>query len=262
MFIDELGPLPEEELHFKTEWFDSNACISRKYILTCYYNSNNVVEAAKIYEIEKKRIFLKKTRIPEIDVHSLKEGSSVSIFSRIFNIKSYSDDITRHVVMGYKKIGLVFQSLTDISEIIEFEKNATIDSISIGYLPLNVNPILNFDSTKLFIIVIGSRDQPTTADETDYITDPKTISHLESVELKMHHQKENVAIVILTNTLLKAKKTNIALTEIHNQLEIVCAKTMQLTREEAMTYLEIYAGVLPNITALVNALCGKECVIM
>lgn len=80
----------EERFVFNVEWFDSQASIIRKYLLT-YYTSDNTIE---MYDWKNKRGFLKRCEYAGINLGDLYIGSTITVYSRQLKVIEYADDFT------------------------------------------------------------------------------------------------------------------------------------------------------------------------
>ena len=80
----------EEKYVFEADWFNSQACLTIKMRLT-FYKSDWSIE---LFNISTKKLFLKRTIIPEIEEQDLRVGSKVTILKREFLIRSYGDVLT------------------------------------------------------------------------------------------------------------------------------------------------------------------------
>ncbi len=81
----------EEKYVFEADWFNSQACLTIKMRLT-YYKSDRSIE---LFNLSTKKLFLKRTILPEIEEHDLRVGSKVTILKREFLIRSYGDVFTQ-----------------------------------------------------------------------------------------------------------------------------------------------------------------------
>jgi len=81
----------EERYAFLAEYYDPNACLIRKYQLLFYVKD----ETCEMYDIKNKRLFLRRTKVPELKMADLFLGSIVSVHSRQLTIKDFGDEFTR-----------------------------------------------------------------------------------------------------------------------------------------------------------------------
>lgn len=83
-----------EKYGFITEWYDVNASLIRRYQLL-FYPSDQTVE---MFDMKNKRLFLKRSQVPNVRLKDLYIGSAVNILSRHLNIVDYSDASTRQAL--------------------------------------------------------------------------------------------------------------------------------------------------------------------
>jgi len=81
----------EDRFVFIVEWYDAAASLIRNYNLTFYPKQN----AIEMYDLKNKRVFLKKTEMPDLTMQDLYLGSIISVFSRQLKIVEYADVFTK-----------------------------------------------------------------------------------------------------------------------------------------------------------------------
>eukprot|EP00834_Sanchytrium_tribonematis_P002225 NODE_64_length_26047_cov_1.706837.p10 type:complete len:272 gc:universal NODE_64_length_26047_cov_1.706837:18246-17431(-) len=266
MLIEEdIGPLPTQELHIFAEHFDRNSCLTRNFVLTLYIDRNNsqyFAQGVRIFDQSRNKLFLKKSRIAPLSITKFKKFECIELFSRTYKITGFGNEFTEEVIYGISKIAFVLQSLDEVDQIGHFESFAKVHILKMGYWPNKDCNISGLDGDKIFIIAIGSTEKPMKTISSNFIGDNNIIEKLESVKLEFLFQNENSAVVILTDYIINNRKISFALENLRKSFRLTCITTLSLSREEASNYLEIYAGVLPNISHLCNTLCKGNCVIM
>jgi nucleoside-diphosphate kinase len=81
----------EDRYVFLVEWFDNLSSLVNKLRLS-YYLSDGSVE---LLNLKTRKLFLKKTKIPDLKLSDFFIGGVITIFSRKLNIVDYADDFTR-----------------------------------------------------------------------------------------------------------------------------------------------------------------------
>ena len=76
---------------FKVEWKDSENCLVTEFLLS-YFISEGSIE---LFDIKKRRVFLKKCLCPNVALKDLYVGNTVTIMSRPLHIIDYGDTFTR-----------------------------------------------------------------------------------------------------------------------------------------------------------------------
>lgn len=82
--------MQEDRFVFETEWFDAQADLIRKYLLT-FYPTDGTIE---MYDLKNRRIFLKRMKA-DVAKDSLFVGSIVTVYARQLKITDYGDTATR-----------------------------------------------------------------------------------------------------------------------------------------------------------------------
>lgn len=111
----------EKCLSFLAEWTDPQSSLVHEFRLRYFISTSEV----DLLNIKTKKIFLKKSSVPEINVSSISIGSKLTIFSRTLTIKKYLDQETRDTVQdeeytcaiikpnGYNKIGSIMSIIEE-----------------------------------------------------------------------------------------------------------------------------------------------------
>jgi nucleoside-diphosphate kinase len=81
----------EDRFVFVTEWYDQQAGLRKEFLLEFYLGDQTI----DLYDIKNKRMFLKRTKYPQITEADLYLGATVTVYSRQFKIMGYADDFTR-----------------------------------------------------------------------------------------------------------------------------------------------------------------------
>lgn len=79
---------------FTTEWFDKQADMIREYVLTVFVPQKGPLEVA-MYDPKTNRSFLKRTEMPALNLRDLQVGSIVTIHARQLKVTRYNDERTR-----------------------------------------------------------------------------------------------------------------------------------------------------------------------
>lgn len=87
----------EERFVFEAEWFDQQADLIRKYLLT-FYPKDSTIE---MYDCKNKRMFLKRMAGTQLNEKELFVGSTVTVYARQLKLVDYGDVFTRqHFARG------------------------------------------------------------------------------------------------------------------------------------------------------------------
>lgn len=77
---------------FEAEWYDKNACITRKFYLY-YYPSDNTIE---LFDLRTRQTFLRRTICEGIQLRDFHVNAVVTLFSRNMKILGYADEYTKN----------------------------------------------------------------------------------------------------------------------------------------------------------------------
>jgi len=77
----------EDKYVFEADWFNAQASLVVKLKLTYYLKDRSV----ELYNNSTKKLFLKRTVIPEISEDDLFIGNKITIFKRDLILKNYAD---------------------------------------------------------------------------------------------------------------------------------------------------------------------------
>eukprot|EP00450_Noctiluca_scintillans_P022555 CAMPEP_0194512674 /NCGR_PEP_ID=MMETSP0253-20130528/44745_1 /TAXON_ID=2966 /ORGANISM="Noctiluca scintillans" /LENGTH=374 /DNA_ID=CAMNT_0039356159 /DNA_START=12 /DNA_END=1136 /DNA_ORIENTATION=+ len=81
----------EDRYVFYVEWFDAQADLLRRYMLT-YYKRDKTID---MYDPKNKRPFLKRSEYPEVKLSDLYIGAIITVFARQLKVVEYADAYTR-----------------------------------------------------------------------------------------------------------------------------------------------------------------------
>jgi nucleoside-diphosphate kinase len=88
----------EDRYVFHVEWFDQQADVIRRYMLT-YYPRDNSVE---MYDTKNHRPFLKRSEYAEVSLSDMYIGATVTILARQLKVVEYADNHTRRALETMK----------------------------------------------------------------------------------------------------------------------------------------------------------------
>ena len=101
----------DERYAFMAEWYDPNASLVRRYQLL-FYLADNTVE---MYDIKNRRLFLKRSKCPQVKFSDLYLGAVVNIHSRQLTIVDFGDEFTTKKLRSKKEktFGLIKPDCVD-----------------------------------------------------------------------------------------------------------------------------------------------------
>ncbi|GBG26293.1 Nucleoside diphosphate kinase 7 [Hondaea fermentalgiana] len=83
------------EYKFKVEWYDELAGRPRPYVLTYFENPGSAPNEVAIFDLTKKRVFLKRGPYDDVSLSDLFQGAQVTVYARQFKVTAYADEKTR-----------------------------------------------------------------------------------------------------------------------------------------------------------------------
>ncbi len=92
----------EKKYAFITEWYDTNAALTRRYMLL-YYNTDQTIEMS---DMKNRRLFLKRSLVENVQLKDLFIGAAINVLSRHLNIMEYGDEFTRKALGAEKEMTL------------------------------------------------------------------------------------------------------------------------------------------------------------
>ena len=81
----------DDRFVFLVEWYDSAASLVRTYNFT-YYLKDKTIE---MFDLKNKKIFLKKTQYPSVQLKDIFIGSILNVYSRQLKVIDYADQFTK-----------------------------------------------------------------------------------------------------------------------------------------------------------------------
>merc|ERR1711959_797691 len=88
----------EDRFVFYVEWFDAQADLIRRYMLTFFPRDSTI----EMYDPKNKRPFLKRSEYPGVSIEGLYIGSTVTVHSRQLKVVEYGDVHTRKAMESQK----------------------------------------------------------------------------------------------------------------------------------------------------------------
>lgn len=264
----------DERYAFLVEWYDPNAQIMRKYML-CYYTADGTVE---MYDVKNRRIFLKRTQYPSIQLEDLYISGSINVYSRQLTIVEYADDYTRNKLDHMRE-----RSLTAVP----YGPNVglLIDSLVKEDFSIHALKMLRLPQSRDFIN-FADEGRPIVCME---VTGAKAVERLQAfanTHVIYASGSENVDrdynavfgpnsfstfgnTAALTNNTLCILKPHTITSGFHGKIlnsilehgfEISAMEMFAVNRVNAEEFFEVYKGVVPEYNAMVSELISGKCI--
>jgi nucleoside-diphosphate kinase len=131
----------EDRYAFHVEWFDQQADVIRRYMMTYFPRDNSV----SMYDTKNHRPFLKRSEYAEVSLADMYIGATVTILSRQLKIVEYADDYTKRALENqkgrtlamikpdaYNNIGRILSAITQSGLVVARLKMIRMDNDSAG----------------------------------------------------------------------------------------------------------------------------------
>ncbi|XP_076348135.1 nucleoside diphosphate kinase homolog 7 [Tachypleus tridentatus] len=280
----------EQKYCFLAEWFDPVTSYLKRFRLVVFPKD----ESVEMYDIEKRRIFLKRTKCSNINPENWCVGSSVNILSRHLKLINYGDSPTRQkfqttesmlVVIksaGFSKLGLHIDTfLKNDLQIIKAKMMSVSPEKAAIFCNSHENCTVE-DMCNGNVLVIQIRGEGAVNRWQNVIKNyPEELqnacygSHYSSVELelffpsteKAHHCstatfKDCTCCIIKPHAIQEGKAGHIIQSIIDSGFTISALEMFNLSKKGAQEFYEVYAGVLAEYLDMVSQLISGPCIVM
>eukprot|EP01063_Lacrimia_lanifica_P002023 TRINITY_DN11054_c1_g1_i1.p1 TRINITY_DN11054_c1_g1~~TRINITY_DN11054_c1_g1_i1.p1 ORF type:complete len:343 (+),score=143.69 TRINITY_DN11054_c1_g1_i1:114-1142(+) len=268
----------EARLSFIVDYDDPQAGLVRKYQLS-YYSTDNTIE---MHDIKNRRMFLKRCNYPQVKPSDLYQGATITVYSRKLLVTGYADAATAQVYNLESSRGLVVVppgSFDDVGKVLTGLQGAGLRVKNLNTLRLTAGEAAELDpgvsdswhtDTLVAIEVIGSDPQgkwealeKRAGYGTWFNVDPDFFFGRGSARLdRSSATLENCTLCIVKPHAVKAAGGHIITDILAQGFEISAIKMINLSAADACDFLEVYKGVLPEYTRLVEHLSSGPCWVM
>lgn len=255
-----------EQYGFTVDWYDAQADLMRDYNLTVWKPYRGPLEAS-MYDPRAKRVFLKKTALPDLRMKDLHVGSSITVYSRQLTVKSYGDEHTRqkfetsHSETSVLTSPRCFQLLGQIVSCIEAA------GLSLGKFRL-----VNDQGPVVAMKIIGA-DAPNRLQSAVSGLATGCVRQVSETEIAPYFENkakypstaafDNCSLCIVRPHVLKAGQVGQVISALFDAgFELSAAKMLHLQRAEAKELFEVYHGVLPYHSTIIDTMSTAPCIAM
>jgi len=259
-----MGSTDDESYGFEVQWHDPQADILRKYQLTAFVPArvDGSMEVA-MYDPKNKRQFLKRVPAPELNIADFHKGGSVMVASRQLTITGFLDQRTEMALQQHRSTFAVKTSTGAFHQLGRIVSCIEEQGLSIGKLRL-VNDNGPVVAIEVFGKDVGSKWYGALNRLPDGLA--KDVSPEEAAPcfdkacFPTTAAFDNCTLCIIRPHALRAGNAGKIITAIQDDgFEISAAQTLHLKRPEAEELLEVYKGVLPYYTDLVEVMTSGPC---
>eukprot|EP01064_Diplonema_japonicum_P032635 TRINITY_DN6181_c3_g1_i1.p1 TRINITY_DN6181_c3_g1~~TRINITY_DN6181_c3_g1_i1.p1 ORF type:complete len:367 (+),score=74.34 TRINITY_DN6181_c3_g1_i1:76-1101(+) len=264
--------MTEARLSFIVDYMDPQAGLVRKYQL-CYFTTDNTIE---MHDIKNRRVFLKRCNFPQVKPRDLHLGATVTIYSRKLTVVEYADDATRHLYASENDIALVvIHELANLGVILQYIASSGLRIVNLNMLSLTRAEVEEFspdhvgkwDGKRLTVVEISGKNLMETW-EAGGLEGSAWISGLETGRgdaswffgpgsarsERSAAEMTNCTIGIIKPHAVTDSAGKIVQEIIDEGFTINALRRVCLDRADAVDFLEVYKGVLPEYSKLVEQL--------
>mmetsp|Transcript_6914 Transcript_6914/g.15758 ORF Transcript_6914/g.15758 Transcript_6914/m.15758 type:complete len:326 (+) Transcript_6914:132-1109(+) len=248
---------------FTVEWHDRQADLIREYQLTAFLSKNSPLEVA-MYDTKANRSFLKRSEMPHLQLGDFRIGSIVTIHSRQLKVTGYRD-IRTEQTLGDLHAGVYLMTAPAVfPKVGELLEKVESTGLRLGKLRL-----VNNNGPSFALEFVGNNSVATWNSLKGSIA-PNTVSEISEPQLQALFNRsqfpctaafDNCTLVVVRPHAVRDGGVGMVLKEILGAgLEVSAAEMFQLDRVHATEFLEVYKGVLPYYSDLVDCMCAGPCV--
>lgn len=247
---------------FLVEWYDTQADLVRNYALTVFKNAKNAGIELQMYDMKSKRMFLKRTGFPNLELTDLHLGNTIMVFGRQLVIKNYADKRTKDRFEAKRsEFGLITApgAFRNIGTIIGCVEKA---GLSICRLRL----IDDAGAPVMAMKVIGENADEKWATAIESLA-PDMVSKVSAEAVGPYFGAPSTAAfnnctlcMIRPHAIKEGNAGAIISSIIEAGFEVSAAKMLRLKRAEALELFEVYKGVLPYFSEIIDSMIEGPCI--
>jgi len=250
-----------EQYGFVVEWFDRQAEIMREYQLTAFVIKREPMEVA-MYDPKSKRAFLKRMPVADLTLDDLYMGGTVALHGRQLKVKGYLDARTEQALeQGRDSFAMLilpaaFQQLGHVLSAVEGS----------GFRVCKLR-LVNDNGPTVALEVFGTPDRS----RWDQLTQKFPPGYVQQVSSAAPYFEDkqrfpgtsagnNCTLCVIRPHAMKAGNAGAIVNAIFEAgFEISAAQLLHLQRIQAAELFDVYKGVLPYQSEMVDAMCAAPC---
>lgn len=257
--------MAEVRYSFLVEYFDQQASLTRTYQFS-YYVVNNTIE---MYDIKTKRCFLKRCSYPSLSLKEVFVGATINVFSRPLKVVDYGDEFTRgHFTIGSGEFMICIseRGLSIAGRIIESitAKELRIKKLRMVDVPSDIGR-RNQLGRRCVVIVLGGSGAADKvhqlmsdfAGSMSVIEDPSDEKEIDSLlgPSKSTAVMKSCAVCVIKPHAITSGYHGPIIQRLIDEGFIISALGMySMSVADAEDFLEVYSGVVPEYSKLVEQL--------
>jgi nucleoside-diphosphate kinase len=253
---------------FTAEWYSPQSQLTNKYELTLYVpkKSGEAVEVS-IFDLGSKRLFLKRSPQPDLRVEDFFIGGTVTIFSRQMRLSGYLDEHTRSS-LGVARDCLCLLTAPEVFS----HLGSLLTSVSGAGLAVTRLRLVNDNGPRVALQVTGQQAETKWNELANSLPEgcASKISDAQAQEYLDAKGRfpctavfDNCTLGVVRPHAVKAGSCGEIITAIMEaNFEISALRMVHLSRTQAAEAFEVYKGVLPHYSAMVDEMSAAPCLAM
>jgi len=245
---------------FTVEWFDRQADMIREYVLTAFVQPKGNLEVA-MYDPKTNRSFLKRVEMPHLALQDFRIGAIVMIHARQLKVTSYNDDRT-HCALEQLHGGVCFLTVPSMfrhfGTLLERFERA---GLRVARLRL-VN-----DNGPTFAVQLTGEDAQQRWTSIARSLDDGCMQKVTTTELDSYFDRskfpstaafDNCTLCLIRPHAVRDGGVGTVISAIMEAgIEVAASQMLTLGRAEAAELFDVYKGVLPYYSELIDGMtCG------
>lgn len=249
-----------DNYRFCVEWHDPQAAIKREYEVTVYVAPKGEIEVS-MYDPKAKRSFLKRVAIPGLNLEDFRMGNIVTINARQLKVTSYGDERARAALED--QLG-TFVVMTDPNAFMSL--GPVLNLMAQSGLRINRLRLVNRGGPVALIEAIGNNVEDRWMELSDKLGNAVNRVSLQEAGPYLEDTSttavfDHCTLCVIRPHAVKSGKTGAIISAIMEAgFEISAIKMVQLGKSEAGELLEVYKGVLPYYSDMVDGMVTSPCV--
>lgn len=279
---------PGARLSFAVNYDDPQAGVTRKYQL-CYYTQDDTLE---MHDIKNRRIFLKRCSYPQVAPSDLFLGATVSVHARRLKVVAYADDATQRIFQhksattitivrpeGVERLGDVIRCANASGLRVTRINMLRLTGAESGHLQAIDPSAGNWGGHPIVAIELtGSGAHETwqnTAEAREIgggVWVPEEVAVPQITEWffedpdrrdRSSATLQNCSLVVVKPHAVRAGHSgDIIKTLLEEGFEISALRLFHLSKADAEDFLEVYKGVVPEYTGLVEQMSSAPALVL
>lgn len=256
---------------FIVDYFDPQASLARQYQLNRYGD-----QTIEMFDLNNKRVFLKRCPYPQLEAKQLFIGATVTVFGRTLEVTEYGDEVTRRMQSTSSERGIVIiggDAMYHVGDLLKNfmsgEGDLRVAKVRLCRFSESESKALNTSFRSCYVVeCVGSNlapriEQWTAQYPVEGFVDPAAVSRLRTHAFDCPANTAtgtNCAVCVIKPHAVAANHAGEILQRVLDEgFDITALGTFHLSPTDAADFLEIYSGVVPEYKKLVDQMASGQC---